>query len=133
MEESAEHWLYRLGGGAWIAAARNEFELGEQALARRAFRPAVTHARRAAGMACNGALVSLADRQQPELRWGRSYMDHLAALPKDAVVPPAVQSAAMTLLSTPPTAPTLVALKPDRRFLDAATIVLDWCQSVASS
>ena len=44
----------------------------------------MTHARRAAGMALNGALVVMIGRgwtrERCEQAWGRSYIDHLRAL-----------------------------------------------------
>ncbi len=77
----SEHWLWRLSTPAWIAAAQRELELGARAL--RSRRTALTHGRRAAGMALNAVLVQLG-RSRPaevcETRWGRSYIDHLRAL-----------------------------------------------------
>ena len=74
------HWLHRLTAAEWLAAAENELALAEAALARRAFRPGVTHARRAAGMAWNAVLVAMPDDD----RYGRSYMDHVHALGRRA-------------------------------------------------
>ena len=51
------HWLHRLTAEEWLAAAATEIAHAEAALARRAFRPGVTHARRAAGMAWNAVLT----------------------------------------------------------------------------
>jgi hypothetical protein len=76
------HWLWRLDPTQWVAAARHELEQGHAAIASR--RTAVTHARRAAGMALNGVLVAMAARGWPRERcesvWGRSYLDHLRVL-----------------------------------------------------
>ena len=71
----AGHWLWRLDADAWLRAARSELTAGEAHVDSR--RTAVTHARRAAGMAINAVLVALGE---DELRWGRSYVDHLRAL-----------------------------------------------------
>ncbi len=76
-----QHWLWRLDARAWCQAAARELESGDARVASR--RTAVTHARRAAGMALNGVLVALGgqlDRMSCETRWGRSYIDHLRAL-----------------------------------------------------
>ena len=81
-EQRSDHWLWRLDAPSWLAAARAELELGRAHASSR--RTAVTHARRAAGMALNAALVEMASRgwtrEQCEHAWGRSYIDHLRAL-----------------------------------------------------
>ena len=82
MGTGGEHWLWRLSARDWLAAAENELKQGRSNLGAR--RTAVTFARRAAGMALNGALVAQADRgwasSRCETAWGRSYMDHLRTL-----------------------------------------------------
>jgi hypothetical protein len=114
------HWLLRLTAAEWLAAADTELGLAEAALARRATRPGITHARRAAGMAWNAALVTT-----PDDRFGRSYMDHVVALAGDAAIPPDVRAAAQRLRDTPPRPPELVTIgRPDLGPLeDARTIV----------
>jgi hypothetical protein len=76
------HWLWRLSADAWLEAAQVELEQGRAQLGAR--RTAVTHARRAAGMALNAVLVTLPARGWPrercEVALGRSYIDHLRAL-----------------------------------------------------
>ncbi|MCA9716623.1 MAG: hypothetical protein H6713_02120 [Myxococcales bacterium] len=76
------HWLWRLSASGWCQAAARELEAGAARVGSR--RTAITHARRAAGMALNGVLVAIAgagaDRMSCETRWGRSYIDHLRAL-----------------------------------------------------
>lgn len=112
------HWLHRLTPEEWLAAAEAELRHCEEALARRAVRPAVTHARRAAGMGCNAMLVLAEDA-----RFGRSYMDHVMALAThgDADTPSEVRSAAQWLRETPAAPPALITLgKPDLRVLDEA-------------
>lgn len=119
------HWLHRLSAREWLAAAETELGHCRAALARRATRPAVTHARRAAGMAVNALLIN-----QPNEAWGRSYMEHLVAAAAADAVPAAVRAAAKTLCDTPAAPPTLVQLgRPDTRVLDAARAVLDFARA----
>jgi HEPN domain-containing protein len=135
-DQAGAHWLLRLSATQWLAAADNEIDQAELALARRAIRPAVTHARRAAGMALNGIL-----RETPEAAWpgwGRSYMEHVVALASDAAAPPEVRAAAAALRDTPPAPPPLVQLgRPDRISVDAARQIIAWArtrvQDLASS
>lgn len=103
------HWLHRLSADEWLAAADTELRHCRATLERRAFRPGVTHARRAAGMALNAVLVL---RDDPRL--GRSYLDHLVALSTDTEVAEDVRDAARTLRETQPAPPALITLgKPD--------------------
>lgn len=119
------HWLRRLDPDQWIAAAENELVQCQQALARRAYRPGVTHARRAAGMALNGILFL---QEQPS--WGRSYMEHVAALVGDDAAPEEVRAAARALHDTPAAPPELVPLgKPDLHTHTAARTIIDWAQA----
>ena len=99
------HWLHRLTAEEWLAAAATELAHAEAALARRAPRPGVTHARRAAGMAWNAVLT-----RHPDERYGRSYMDHVVALSTNASVPEAIRAAAQRLRDTPARQPELVTL-----------------------
>jgi len=103
------HWLHRLTAAEWLAAADNELALAEAALARRAFRPGVTHARRAAGMAWNAVLVATPDADD---RYGRSYMDHVHALADAPDLPDELRHAAQLLRDTSPAPPQLVKLGP---------------------
>lgn len=115
------HWLHRLTAAEWLAAAETELHHAEAALARRAMRPGVTHARRAAGMAWNAVLV-----ERPDDRAGRSYMEHVVALATDAALPLEVQQAAQRLRDTPAMPPELVRLgRPDLAPVEAARLVLD--------
>jgi HEPN domain-containing protein len=103
------HWLHRLTAEEWLAAAATEIAHAEAALARRATRPGVTHARRAAGMAWNAVLTA-----QPDDRFGRSYMEHVVALSGDATAPDEIRAAAQRLRDTPAAPPELLTLgKPD--------------------
>jgi hypothetical protein len=123
-----DHWLYRLSAADWLAAADTELRHTDEALARRAVRPAVTHARRAAGMAWNAVLIIDFDE-----RYGRSYMDHVVALANDSTVPAAVREAAERLRDTRPVPPQLVQLgKPDLTALHAARTIIDHARSRTS-
>jgi hypothetical protein len=118
------HWLRRLTAPAWLAAADTELQHCGEALARRAFRPGITHARRAAGMALNAVLVLEEDRHPA---WGRSYMEHVVALAGEPLAPDEVRAAAQLLRDTPPAPPELVPLgKPDLRALEAARLIRSW-------
>ncbi|MEZ4379733.1 MAG: hypothetical protein R3A79_00175 [Nannocystaceae bacterium] len=110
MTSAADHWLYRLDAEAWLRAAAAELALGEALVELR--RTAVTHARRAAGMALNGVLVAQSevtgDREAAAVRWGRSYVDHLRAVARDGALdatklPPTAARAAAALLAIAPT------------------------------
>ena len=116
------HWLHRLTADEWLAAAATELGHCEETLARRAVRPGVTHARRAAGMALN-AVLALAE----EPRFGRSYMEHLVALAGAGgeTAPAEVRAAAQRLRETPPAPPALITLgKPDLRVLEEARCIV---------
>jgi hypothetical protein len=124
-ERDARHWLYRLSPEEWLAAAETELEHCAETLNRRAFRPGVTHARRAAGMAWNAVLVVKSDE-----RYGRSYMEHVVALATDSDIPDEVRRAAELLRDTPPAPPGLITLgKPDLRPLDAARGLVAYAES----
>jgi hypothetical protein len=130
------HWLDRLTPEEWLAAAATELEHAADVLSRRAVRPGVTHARRAAGMAWNAVLAATpADaRDQAVARFGRSYMDHVAALATATDVPDDVRAAAQLLRDTPPVPPALIQLgKPDLRSLEAAGTIVAHASSVVSS
>jgi hypothetical protein len=118
------HWLHRLTPTEWLDAATTELAHAETTLARRAFRPGVTHARRAAGMAWNAVLASSRD-DDLLARYGRSYMEHVAALASAPDVPESIRDAAALLRDTPPAPPALVQLgKPDLRPLEAARAIV---------
>jgi hypothetical protein len=116
------HWLHRLTADEWLAAAATELDHCAEVLERRAFRPGVTHARRAAGMAWN-AVLTLAE----DPTFGRSYMEHVVALAKDAGAPDEVRAAAELLRDTPPLPPQLITLgKPDLRVLEEARRIIGY-------
>lgn len=118
----ASHWLFKLSPDEWVRAAMGELRRAEEAYAKKNGRAGLAGARRAAGMALNGALILA-----PNDRWGRSYMDHLLALKADAEVPEAVREAAATLVDTPLPGGELVALRTanaDTNVLEAARDIL---------
>lgn len=91
-------WLYRLSAEEWLTAATNELHNAEFAFRAKQQRAAVTHARRAGGMALN-AVLRLSP--EPEPRYGRSYMDHLHALAADETIEAPLREAASRLLTLP--------------------------------
>jgi HEPN domain-containing protein len=116
------HWLHRLTADEWLVAAATELDHCKETLERRAFRPGVTHARRAAGMAWN-AVLALAE----DPLFGRSYMEHVVALAKDPAAPDEVRAAAELLRNTPPLPPQVITLgKPDLRVLDGARRIVGY-------
>jgi hypothetical protein len=124
-QKDPDHWLYRLDAGEWLHAARRELGASAGALELHEQKRAVAHARRAAGMALNALLV---DRVRAE--WGRSYMEHLQALPRDSEVPAEVREAAFELVSSPLNAPRLIQLggSADLSVAQAAATILQWCE-----
>jgi hypothetical protein len=115
-------WLHRLDAPGWLAAADTELDAGTRRIAER--RAAITHARRAAGMALNAVLVAWSDREpdrDPESPWGRSYLDHLRALADGKLGPLDEHAAAIAraVLATP-LAPTLVSLGRRHADIEAA-------------
>jgi hypothetical protein len=118
------HWLYKLSPDEWIRSAMGELRRAEAAYAQKNGRRGLAGARRAAGMALNGALIV-----EPNEAWGRSYMDHLLALKgtTDEAVPRAVREACAVLVETPLPGGELVSLRTatgDTRVLEAARDVL---------
>lgn len=127
-DKDPSHWLHRLDAAEWLAAAENELRLADEAYARRAVRPAVTHARRAAGMALNALLV-----RAPHDRWGRSYMEHVIALASDESAPADVLAGARQLRDTPALQPQVIRLgKPDTSAVDAARAIVEWARGQLS-
>jgi HEPN domain-containing protein len=124
------HWLHKLAPEEWIRAAMGELRRAEQAYARKNGRAGLAGARRAAGMALNGALIVV-----PNDAWGRSYMDHLLALSRDEspAVPARVREACATLLETPMPGGELVALRTagsDEKVLEAARDIVAFAYAI---
>jgi HEPN domain-containing protein len=106
-----DHWLLRLSPDEWIRAALGELARAERAWAQRGdARSGATGAKRAAGMALNGALIV-----EPDAQWGRTYVEHLEALAVDGRVPDAVRTACRRVLdSGAPLESQLVSLRTPR-------------------
>ncbi len=117
------HWLFKLSPDEWIRAALGELRRAEAAYASHSARAGLAGARRAAGMALNGALIL-----EPNDAWGRSYMDHLAGLAREEGAPARVREACKALAEAPlPGQGTLVALRTasgDAKMLEAARDVI---------
>jgi hypothetical protein len=129
MPSDPTHWLYRFSPQEWLAAAETELLHCEEKLVRRATRPGVAHARRAAGMALNAALAL---REDP--RYGRSYMEHVVFLSQDDAAPDDIRAAAQQLRDTPAAPPALITLgKPDLAPLTAARRILAYARSRVSA
>lgn len=116
------HWLFKMDPHEWIRAGLVEVRRAESLYQERNAGGGLAGARRAAGMALNGALIVA-----PDESYGRSFVDHLRALERDTNVPAAVREASRVLLETQPPGPTLVLLrsaKGDARVVEAARDVI---------
>lgn len=102
-------WLRKLSPDEWIRAGLGELKRAEQAYAAGNTRGGAAGVKRAAGMALNAALIV-----EPDEAWGRAYVEHLAALAKDARVPEAVRSACRTVLEAKAPAGEVVVLRTPR-------------------
>lgn len=119
-----EHWLYRHQPREWLRASLGELEQARRAYAAHNGRAGLAGCRRAAGVALNGWLAT---HDEPPEAYGRSYMDHLAALTDDPAAPEAVRVAARVLRQTPLPGGEIVALRTattDAKALDAAETVM---------
>jgi HEPN domain-containing protein len=117
-----EEWLTKLSPNEWISAALGELSRAEKAYARSDVRAAIVGCKRAAGMALNGALSV-----EPNAGWGRTYVEHVEALAKDASVPEAVRASCKVVLeATPPTSvlATLRTKSGDTKVVEAARDVI---------
>lgn len=118
-----KHWLFKLSPDEWIRAGQSDLRLAEQAYAANNPRGGLAGAKRAAGMALNGALIV-----EPDELWGRSYVDHLMAVGRDPKVPERVRQACRELTeTTSPGAEKLVTLRTtsqEHRILEAARDVI---------
>lgn len=124
------HWLHRLTAAEWLSAADAELAQARAALARRAVRPGVTYARRAAGMAWN-ALMTCSPRSFND-RYGRSYMEHLQTLAEETEVPTEIREAALLLRDTTPRPPELVTFRPDMGPVEAAQKIVAYARAQVS-
>lgn len=100
------HWLHRLTAEEWLRGGVRELASAKAAFASKSSRPGLASARRAAGMGWNAVLAL---DEEPDARFGRSYVDHLVAIadgasppPSDATpIPEEVREAARKLMSDP--------------------------------
>lgn len=117
------HWLFKLSPDEWIRAGLADLRRAEEAYKANSPRAGLAGAKRAAGMALNGALIV-----EPDDSWGRSYVDHLNALARDKGVPERVREACRELSETLPAgAPKLVTLRThsaEHRMVEAARDVI---------
>jgi HEPN domain-containing protein len=102
-------WLRKLSPDEWIRAGLGELKRAEQAYTAGNTRGGAAGVKRAAGMALNAALIV-----EPDEGWGRAYVEHLAALAKDARVPEAVRSACRTVLEAKAPAGEVIVLRTPR-------------------
>jgi hypothetical protein len=103
------HWLRRLSPDEWISAALGEIARAEKAWASGDMRAGIVGLKRAAGMALNGALLV-----EPDETWGRTYVEHVEALARDARVPEAVRAASRALLDARPPGGDIINLRTPR-------------------
>lgn len=117
-------WLTRYSPREWMNAAMAELDRARTAYAQRNGRAGLAGCRRAAGCALNAMLRA---QPSPDPRYGRSFMDHLAALSADEGAPQAVRDAAGVLRgAVMPGGPVVVLRTPhgDARELSAAEDVM---------
>jgi hypothetical protein len=126
-----DHWLFKLSPSEWIRAATAELRRAETAYERRDPRGGLAGAKRAAGMALNGALIV-----EPNEAWGRTYVDHVAALARDESVPARVREASRELADATPPSPAKLAMlrsaKTDTRVLEATRDVIAHAYAVVA-
>ncbi|MEZ4227719.1 MAG: hypothetical protein R3B89_01065 [Polyangiaceae bacterium] len=120
-ERDPTHWLFKLSPEEWIQAGLAELRRAEAALAGAQLPAAYAGLKRAAGMALNGALIV-----EPR-EWGRSYVEHLAALSQDSSAPEQVREAAARvagLKAAPGEVVSLRTPKTEERWVEAAKTVM---------
>jgi HEPN domain-containing protein len=102
-------WLRRLSPDEWIRAALGELRRASSAYERGNLRAGAAGVKRAAGMALNAALLV-----EPDASWGRSYVEHVAALARDGRVPEAVRTACRAVLDATSPSGEVVLLRTPR-------------------
>lgn len=117
------HWLFKLSPDEWIRAGLSDLDRAKAAYDANHPRAGLAGAKRAAGMALNGALIV-----EPDELWGRTYVEHIAALGRDGKVPERVREACRELTEAgAPAAAKLVTLRTssqEHRVLEAARDVI---------
>ena len=117
-----DDWLRKLSPDEWIRAALGELRRAEEAYRAKSLRAAVAGCKRAAGMALNGALIV-----EPNETWGRTYVEHVAALAEDPSAPAAVRAACRVVVGAQAPGAELVTLRTpaaDEKVLLAAKDVM---------
>jgi hypothetical protein len=104
-----DHWLHKLSPDEWIAAALGEVARAEKAWDSGDARGGVVGLKRAAGMGLNAALIV-----EPDEAWGRTYVEHVQALSRDARVPAAVRDACRIVLEAKGPGGDIVSLRTPR-------------------
>ena len=94
-ERDPSDWLRKFSPEEWIQASLGELRRAEEAYKANNASGGLAGCKRAAGMALNAALI-----HEPDPSWGRSYVDHVMAVERDAVAPAAVREACRVLLQT---------------------------------
>ena len=115
-------WLRKLSPDEWIRAALGEVARAEAAYKANNLRAGVAGCKRAAGMALNAVLLV-----EPREGWGRTYVEHVAALAKDEGAPAPVREACARVLEAQPPGSHVVLLRTksaDERVVEAARDVI---------
>jgi HEPN domain-containing protein len=121
-EKDPSHWLRKLSPEEWIKASLAELRRAEERAKANDLTAAIAGCKRAAGMALNGALIV-----EPNEAWGRSFVDHVAALSRDESVPERVREASAVLVSSRPPGADILRLRSprsDERLLEATRDVM---------
>jgi HEPN domain-containing protein len=111
-----------LTASQWLRAGLGELASAERAFQERDQARGIASCKRAAGMALNAALLVV-----PRERWGRSYVDHLGALGREATAPAEVRAAATLLAELTPRSTGVVTIITKSRveqWLEAARTVM---------
>jgi hypothetical protein len=99
-------WLRKLSPDEWVRAALGEVARASPRANASSARGGIAGCKRAAGMALNGALIV-----EPRDDWGRTYVEHVAALARDAQAPEAVRAACAKVIEARPPSGAIVALR----------------------
>jgi HEPN domain-containing protein len=129
-ERDPSDWLRKFSPAEWIQASLGELRRATEAYKANNAAGGLAGCKRAAGMALNAVLIL-----EPHADWGRSYVDHVMALAKDAGVPEAVREACKVLLEThAPGADvlTLRSRRSDERVIEAARDVMAHAYAVVN-
>jgi HEPN domain-containing protein len=121
-ERDPTHWLRKLTPEEWIKASLTELRQAEARVKANDLSAGLAGCKRAAGMALNGALLV-----EPNESWGRSFVDHVAALSRDESVPERVREACTELVTMRPPGADILRLRSprsDEKLLDAARDVM---------